>query len=112
MRIALTLVTLAATLAAQTPAPSSSIAIIPLPTTMTSGQGAFALTASTAIVTDPALKAQGRQLADLLNTPTGFDLAVRVGGSPAAGFIALRIDQRLVTALGTKATDWMRRPTA
>ena len=100
MRIALALVTLAATVAAQTPAASSTIAVIPLPTRVTSGRGEFVLTASTTIVTDPALKAQGRQLADLLNTPTGFDLAVRGGGTPAAGFVALRIDKTLATTLG------------
>jgi len=100
MRIALVLVTLSATLAAQTPAASSSIAIIPLPTTIAPGAGEFVLTASTTIVTDPAVTAQGRQLADLLNAPTGFDLAVRGGGSPAAGFLALRIDKSLGTALG------------
>ena len=100
MRIAFALVTLAATLAAQTPAVSSAIAIIPLPTTMTPGPGEFVLTASTIIVTDPAVTAQGRQLAGLLNAPTGFDLAVRGGVSPSAGFLALRIDKNFVTALG------------
>jgi hexosaminidase len=100
MRIALAIVMLAAMVAAQTPAASRAIAVIPLPAKVTSGHGDFVLTASTTIVTDPALKAQGRQLADLLNTPTGFDLAVRSGGTLAAGFIALRIDKRLATTLG------------
>jgi hexosaminidase len=99
MRVTLAVVILAATLTAQTPA-SSPIAIIPLPTRLTAGRGHFALTASAAIATDPGLKAQGRQLADMLNTPTGFDLRVRSGASPAAGFIALRIDKRLAKALG------------
>ena len=100
MRIALALVTVAATVAAQTPAPASTIAVIPLPTAVVTRRGDFVLTASSTIVTDPALKTQGRQLADLLNRPTGFDLAVHSGGTPAQGFIALRIDQRLATALG------------
>ena len=99
MRIALALVTLTATLAAQT-RPSRSIAVIPLPTKVTSARGVFTLTTSTVIVADPALEAQGRQLADMLNTPTGFDLPVRSGASPAARFIALRIDKTLATALG------------
>jgi len=100
LHIALALATVAATVAAQTLAPSSAIAVIPLPTTVVTGRGDFVLTASSTIVTDPALETQGRQLADLLNRPTGFDLAVHSGGTPAEGFIALRIDKRLATALG------------
>src|SRR5437016_1859730 len=101
MRVAFTLLILAAAMASQTPAVSNAIAVIPLPTrVVTSGRGDFTLTPSTIIVTDAALKAQGRQLADLLSAPTGFDLAVRSGASPATGFIALRIDKMLATALG------------
>src|SRR4051794_26406812 len=91
---------LAATLIAPGPAASTSIAVIPLPTTILARRGEFTLTPSTIIVSDPALKAQGRQLAEMLNTPTGFDLAVRSGAAPAAGFIALRVDTALAQALG------------
>jgi hexosaminidase len=100
MRVALASVILAATLAAQALVAATAISIIPLPNKLTPGRGEFALVASTAIVTDLALKAQGRQLADMLNTPTGFDLAVRTGASPATGFIALRIDKTLAKTLG------------
>ena len=85
MRIALAFMTLSAMLAAQIPAASGPVAIIPLPTTIMPAHGDFVLTASTIIVADPAVAAQGRQHADLLNAPTGFDHAVRAGGSPSAG---------------------------
>jgi hexosaminidase len=100
MRVTLALLILAATLTAQTSPASGSIAVIPRPTTLTTGRGQFALTASTVIITDLELRAQGRQLAEMLNTPTGFDMAVHGGASPAAGFIALRLDRTLAKALG------------
>ena len=100
IRVGLTVVVLAATLTAQPRLATSVPAVIPLPTTFVAGSGEFTITASTAIVTDPVLTAQGRQLAGMLNTPTGFDLAVRTGPSPAAGFIALRIDHTLAKAQG------------
>ena len=94
------LVLLSATLTAQTRPASRVPAVIPLPTTMVTGSGEFTIAASTVLVADPALNTQARQLADMLNTPTGFDLAVRSGVSPATGFIALRIDATLAKALG------------
>jgi len=100
MRVAFALVVLAATLTAATPSSIGPIAVIPLPTKVTTGRGDFGLTGTTAIVTDAALRAQGRQLADMLDTPTGFDLVVRSGASPASGFIALRIDKTLAKAHG------------
>src|SRR5262249_6377766 len=60
----------------------------------------FTLTRSTVIVTDAALTAQGRQLAEMLDTPTGFDVAVRTGSSPRKNFIALRQDKALEKTLG------------
>ena len=100
LRVTVALVVLAATLTAQTRPASSVPAVIPLPTTLTAGSGEFTITAATAIVTDPAVNAQGRQLAEMLNTPTGFGLRARSGRSPATGFIALRIDTQLAGALG------------
>jgi hexosaminidase len=100
MRPALALVILAATLTAQTPSTSSPIAVIPLPTKLTAGRGEFTLTPSTAIVTDAALKPLGRQLAEMLDTPIGFDLVVRTGAAPASTYIALRQDKTLAKALG------------
>ena len=86
-------------LSAQVPS-SSTFSIVPLPTSLKPGQGAFALTAKTPIVVDAAFKAQGRQLASLLAPATGFDLPVTVGVSPAGP----RIELRLLKEPATSAT--------
>ena len=99
MRFLLSMLILVVGVAGQS-ASFSPIAVIPQPAKVTAGRGEFFLTPSTVIVMDPALKAQGRQLADMLGTATGFDLEVRSGSSPGSGFIALRLDKGLEKSLG------------
>jgi hexosaminidase len=72
------------------------IAIIPQPVSVAAKPGRFALTAGTVISTDPASAAIGRQLAQYLEPPTGFDLRLRTaGGAVPAGAIGLRRDPSL-----------------
>ena len=99
MRFLLSMLILVVGVAGQS-ASFSRIAVIPQPAKVTAGRGEFFLTPSTVIVMDSALKAQGRQLADMLGTATGFDIDVRSGSSPGSGFIALRLDKGLEKGLG------------
>lgn len=79
-----------ATLLAQSPT-TSSINVVPLPSSLTAGPGVFALTAKTVIAVDPAVRAQGRLLSTVLHASTGYDLPVVVGAAPAnSPYIALR----------------------
>jgi len=80
--------------------PATTLALVPLPSKVTTGRGSFTLTASTPIVADAALRAQGRQLASALGPATSFDLPVRSGPAPAAPHIALRIQKPLESTLG------------
>ena len=86
-----------AVLSAQ-PAASPTFAIVPLPTSLKPGQGAFALTAKVSIVVDAALKAQGRQLATWLAPATGFDLPVQIGAASNTPRIELRLLKEPVTS--------------
>ena len=88
---------LLAALTGQAPEP---ISIVPQPVRVERRAGAFTLTASTAIVTDAALRAQARQLASMLGPATGFDFPVRTGAAPRTPHIALRIDRALAKTLG------------
>jgi hexosaminidase len=85
---------------APAPQPPVTLPLIPLPAKVTAGSGVFTFTASTPIVVDAALRAQGRQLATLLGPATGFDLPVRVGASPAGPHVALRQQASLAKTLG------------
>jgi hexosaminidase len=73
----------------------NAVAVIPQPVKVDVRQGAFTLTAATAIVTDAAAHPIGRQLARYLEPATGFTLEVRTGDAPARGSIVLRIDPAL-----------------
>jgi len=97
-RIAIVTLLAVAAVAADTP----PLALVPLPAAVTPKTGTFSLTASTVIVTDASLAAIGHQLAAMLGPATGFDLEVRVGKSPGAGFIALREQPTLSTPLGSE----------
>ena len=77
-----------------------ALAIVPMPSKLTSGRGDFTLTASTPIVADPALRGRGRQLASMLAPATGFDLPVRTGPVSASPHIALRLQKPLENTLG------------
>jgi len=75
--------------------PSSSIAVIPQPVKVTERSGRFALTGRTAIWTDAAAAAIGRQFAAYVEPATGFTLRVHSGGSAPASGIQFRIDRSL-----------------
>ena len=75
--------------------PSSSIAVIPQPVKVTERSGRFALTGRTAIWTDAAAAAIGRQFAAYVEPATGFTLRVQSGGSAPASGIQFRIDRSL-----------------
>ena len=75
--------------------PSSSIAVIPQPGKVTERSGRFALTGRTAIWTDAAAAAIGRQFAAYVEPATGFTLRVHSGGSAPASGIQFRIDRSL-----------------
>lgn len=91
MSKSLLLAVVACTVLSAQASPGPVFNIVPLPRSVTAGQGRFSLTAGTRIVVDAALKAQGRQLASMLGPATGFDLAVQVGAAPATPHIALRL---------------------
>ena len=75
--------------------PSPSIAVIPQPVKVTERSGRFALTGRTAIWTDAAAAAIGRQFAAYVEPATGFTLRVQSGGSAPASGIQFRIDRSL-----------------
>jgi hexosaminidase len=80
---------------AQPTVPADSIAIVPRPSSLTPRAGRFVLGPRTVIWTDAASAPLGRQLARWLEPATGWTLAVRTGGAPPAGSIALRRDASL-----------------
>lgn len=82
-------------MAVQPPPP----AIVPLPTTLALGKGAFVLKPGTPIVTDAACLRLGRQLASMIDPATGFDLPVRAG-KVSGSSIDLRLQPSLRTKLG------------
>ena len=79
--------------------PEAPLALIPQPSTLERGSGVFTLRASTPIVADAAVEAQGRQLSAMLSTALGVALEVGVGPSTGAP-IELRHDPSLAPALG------------
>jgi hexosaminidase len=76
-------------------------AIVPLPSSVTMGTGAFTLKKSTAIIAETALKPLARQLAGWLNPATGFDLEVR-GSAPSSPSIQLKLQGSLASKLGAE----------
>lgn len=74
---------------------ASSIAVIPQPVKVTERSGRFTLTARTAIWTDAAAAAIGRQFAAYVEPATGFTLRLERGGSASASGIQFRIDRSL-----------------
>ena len=80
--------------------PAPPPAVVPLPTSMTAGKGAFVLARTTAIVTDAACVRLGHQLASMIAPATGFDLPVRAGAAAASS-----IDLRLQPSLRAKVGD-------
>ena len=94
LRAALAALLLAAPAAAQAPA-DGEVAIIPRPARLTAREGRFVLGPRTVIWTDAASAPLGHQLARWLAPATGWNLAVRTGGTAPAGAIALRRDASL-----------------
>jgi hexosaminidase len=74
--------------------PSSSIAVIPMPASVTPGIGRFVLPSRAVIGTDQASASIGYQLARYLEPATGFTLRVQPAAAPA-GSIHLRRDPTL-----------------
>jgi hexosaminidase len=74
--------------------PSSSIAIIPMPVSVTPGGGRFILTTRMVIGTDQASVAIGHQLARYLEPATGLTFRVQPAAAPA-GSIHVRRDPTL-----------------
>lgn len=77
----------------------TALAVIPRPTRMTRGTGAFVLGPTTVIVTDRATRGIGHQLADYLSPATGYRLAVGGTAGGDARVVSLRLDTSL-TRLG------------
>ncbi len=75
-------------------------ALIPLPKSAVPGRGSFAVTPTTVIAADNALKLLGRQLSSMLAPATGFDLPVKTGGASGGSSIALRRQPSLERTLG------------
>jgi hexosaminidase len=75
-------------------------AIVPLPTSMTVGTGAFTLTGTTIVLAEAPFKAVGQQLANLVAPATGFSLEVRSGAAPKTPHIALTQQKALAATLG------------
>src|SRR3989475_8959436 len=80
---------------ASVPAADSIPAIVPRPAHVAVKPGAFALTAGTVIVTDPALRGLGELLGDYLFPATGLRLAVRSPAPAGTSVISLRLDSSL-----------------
>ena len=76
-----------------------AVAIVPLPSSLAVKPGHFTLTSSTQIVVDEPLRGLGRRLAGMLETPTGFEVAVRTGAAPKTHHIALRLQPSLAGSL-------------
>src|SRR5687767_3633330 len=88
----------------QAPADPPLISIVPLPESLTVRRGQFVLNPSTTIWADAATASVARQLAAWMAPATGFNLAVRVGGTPTGRAIVLRPDPRL-TRLGSEGYE-------
>jgi hexosaminidase len=84
--------------------------IIPWPSSLERGSGAFVITRDTTIVVDAAVEPQGQYLADALATATGFDLQVVAGTAPAGPAIELRRDRPIDEPPGDEAYGLTVRP--
>jgi hexosaminidase len=82
-------------MAQATAAPTSTIAIVPQPVSVTPRPGRFSLTRRTVISTDQASASIGRQLAQYLEPATGFNFRILTTGVAPAGSIALKRDRTL-----------------
>jgi hexosaminidase len=76
---------------------AQNISIIPRPTNLKPGDGAFTLQSTTTIITDRATNGVGRLLADALAPATGYKLRLHSGGvaNSARNVIVLHLDPAL-----------------
>ena len=90
-------------------APAAEIALIPQPTTLTTGQGTFTFTRPPSISASPALAREARTLAALLATATGWQPAISQKADAKADIILI-IDESL-TATGDEGYHLQVTPT-
>jgi len=83
-QVVLSLVLLATGLIATAGAEWDPPRVVPRPEKMEAGEGCFAFGSETVIACDPRMRREGEYLAQLLRTPTGFDLPIRAA-VPAKG---------------------------
>ncbi|MBI4950452.1 MAG: beta-N-acetylhexosaminidase [Myxococcales bacterium] len=81
------------------PTPPAELALVPLPVSVTTRPGAFALGAATRIAVAPGAEGVGERLAEVLRPSTGLALPV-VTAAGAATDVALRLDAAELAALG------------
>ncbi|MBI3792118.1 MAG: beta-N-acetylhexosaminidase [Gemmatimonadetes bacterium] len=78
----------------------AALALVPWPSRVTPGAGAFALAPSTVIVADAALDGVADGFARALHPATGYAYVVRHGAAPKGSVIEFRLDASLKGALG------------
>ena len=79
----------------------AALALVPWPSRVTPGAGAFTLAPATVIVADAALDAVADGFARRLQPATGFEYVVRHGAAPkGASVIEFRLDASLLKTLG------------
>lgn len=80
-----------------------ALALVPWPSRVTPGAGAFTLAPSTVIVADAALSEVADGFARRVQPATGFAYVVRSGATPKPGsVIEFRVDASLATTLGAE----------
>ncbi|HEY9230053.1 MAG TPA: beta-N-acetylhexosaminidase, partial [Gemmatimonadaceae bacterium] len=85
-------------------------AVIPRPTSMTTGRGTFRLTPQTIIVATRADSLAAKRLARDLAPATGYDLPVRYGAAPSGSRIVFRRVASTDTTLGAEGYKLDVRP--
>ena len=79
----------------------AALALVPWPSRVTPGAGAFTLTIATVIVADAGLANVADGFARRVQPATGFEYVARVGGTPkGSSVIEFRLDGSLAKALG------------
>lgn len=86
-----------------------AISVLPMPVSLTPGNGQFRISTRTVIWTDRSSAPIAHQLARFLEAPTGMALRVQIGGTMPPGAIALRRD-RTLTRLGPEGYRLEVRP--
>jgi hexosaminidase len=79
-----------------------ALALVPWPSRVTPGTGAFTLQANTVIVADAALADVAGGFVRQVQPATGYGYVVRAGAAPRTGAIEFRLDASLAKALGSE----------